>query len=103
MHVRILQKKTFVENVWPANSALFIYVLTQFVETVKHLDYNGYSQLTRWDRGNAFALGLEFPASIPGSRKAFMFDVFVVVVVVFILLLSKTHYLLQNVAVFWQS
>ena len=31
----ITEKSNFVENVWPANSALFIYVLTHCVETVK--------------------------------------------------------------------
>jgi len=40
MHIQILQKNVFVETVWPANVALFIYVLTHFVETVKWLDYS---------------------------------------------------------------
>jgi len=40
MHVKILQKNVFVENVWPANLALFIYVSTHCVETVKLVDYN---------------------------------------------------------------
>jgi len=31
MHVKILQKNEFVENVWPAKSALFIYVSTHCV------------------------------------------------------------------------
>ena len=31
----MLQKNGFVEHVWPANSALFIYVSTYSVETVK--------------------------------------------------------------------
>jgi len=45
---KILQKKNvFVENVWPANSALFVYVSTHCVETVKWLEYNRYSHLTR--------------------------------------------------------
>jgi len=39
MHVKILQKNVFVENVWPANLALFVYVSTHCVETVKWLDY----------------------------------------------------------------
>jgi len=30
----ITEKNEFVENVWPANSALLIYVLTHCVETV---------------------------------------------------------------------
>jgi len=35
MQVKLLQKNEFVENVRPANSALFIYVSTDCVETVK--------------------------------------------------------------------
>ena len=57
MHVNILQKNEFVENVWPANLALFIYVSTDCVETVKQHDYIRFSQLTRWRSGNAYALG----------------------------------------------
>ena len=41
------RKNEFVENVWPANSAWFIYVPTQCVETVKYLDYNRSCQVTR--------------------------------------------------------
>jgi len=37
LHVKILQKNEFVENVWPANSALFIYISIHCVE------YNRYS------------------------------------------------------------
>jgi len=32
---KILQKNEIVENVWPANSALFIYVFAQCIETVQ--------------------------------------------------------------------
>ena len=52
MHVKYYRKNVFVENVWPANVALFVYVSTHCVETVKWLDYNRYSQLTRWCSGN---------------------------------------------------
>ena len=48
----ITEKNAFVENVWPANLALFIYVLTHCVETVKWLDCNRYCQLTQWCSGN---------------------------------------------------
>jgi len=70
---KILQKNVFVENVWPANLALFVYVSTHCVETVKWLDYNRYCQLTRWCSGNASALGARGPGtgSIPGSGKGF--------------------------------
>ena len=52
----ITEKNEFVENVWSANSALFIYVSTHCVEAFKWLDYNRYSQLTRWCSGNTSAL-----------------------------------------------
>ena len=35
MHAKILQKNEFVENVWPENLALFIYVSIHCIETVK--------------------------------------------------------------------
>ena len=35
MHVKILQKN-FVEKVWPANLALFVYVSTHYIATVKY-------------------------------------------------------------------
>ena len=65
MHVKILQKNVFVENVWPANSALFIYVSTHCVQKVKWLDFNKYSQLTRWCSGNASAVGAKGPGFNP--------------------------------------
>jgi len=40
---KILQKIVFVENICPANLALFVYVSTHCAETVKWLDYNRYS------------------------------------------------------------
>ena len=88
MLVKILQKNEFVENVWTANSALFIYVSTQCVETVKQLDYNRFSQLTRWCSGNAFAL-----SAILGSGKGFYvftFDFFVLLLLFFYFLPKST-------------
>ena len=35
MHGKYYRKNEFVENVWPTKSALFIYVKTHCVETVK--------------------------------------------------------------------
>ena len=35
MHVTYYTKNEFVKNVWPANSALIIYVSPHCVETVK--------------------------------------------------------------------
>ena len=71
MHVKILQKNVFVENVRPANSALFVYISTHCVETDKWLDYNRYSQLTRWCSGtcNASALGARGPGFNPRLRQ----------------------------------
>ena len=75
MHVKLLQKKVFVENVWPAKLALFIYVSTHCIETVKWLDFNRYSQLTRWCSGNAYALCARVPGFNPRLQQTFfMFD-----------------------------
>jgi len=99
MHVKIIQKKNvFVENVWPANSALFIYVSTHCVETVKWLAYNRYSQLTRWRSGNASSLGARGPGFNPRLRQWFLCLIFLFVVNVFLLFCPKTHYLSQNFA-----
>ena len=76
MHVKILQKNVFVENVWPANLALFVYVLTHCIETFKWLDYNRYSQLTRRCSGNASALGVRGPGFNPRLRQGFLCLIF---------------------------
>jgi len=88
---KILQKNAFVENVWPANLALFIYVSTHCVETVKWLDYNRYCQLTRWCSGNASALGARGPGFNPRVRQGFLCFIFCYVVVVFLLFFVKKH------------
>ena len=79
----------FVENVWPANLALFVYVSTHCVETVKWLDYNRYSPLTRWCSGNASALGARGPGFNPRLRQGFLCLSFCFVVVVFSLFCPK--------------
>ena len=99
MHVNILQKNVFVENVWPANLPLFVYVSTHWVETVKWLGYNGYSQLTRWCSGNASALGARGPGFNPRLRQGFLCLTFCIVVVVFLLFCPKTHYLSEYIAI----
>ena len=97
MHVKIIQKNVFVENVWPANLALFIYVSTHCVETVKWLDYNRYFKLTRWCSGNASALGARGPGFNPRLLQGFfMFDVLFFVVVEFLTFLSKTHFFVKK-------
>jgi len=97
MHVNILQNNVFVENVGPANLALFVYVSTHCVETVKWLDYNRFSQLTRWCSGNASALGARGPGFNPRFRQGFfMFLFFVLLLLCFLLFCPKTHYLSQK-------
>ena len=98
MHVKYYRKNVFVENVWPANLALFVYVSTHCVETVKWLDYNN-SQLTRWCSGNASALGARVPGFNPRLRQGFLCLSFCFVVVVFLLFCPKTDYLSQNIAI----
>jgi len=96
----ITEKNAFVENVWPANLALFIYVSTHCVETVKWLDYNRYCQLTRWCSGNASALGARGPGFNSRIRQGFLCFIFCFVVVVFFLFFyQKTHYLSQKFAI----
>ena len=82
MHLNILKKNVFVEKVWPANLALFIYVSIHCVETVKWPDYNRHTQLTRFGCKRSL---VQSPA--PGT--VFKFDICFVVVVVFFTLMSK--------------
>jgi len=72
MHVNFYRKNVFVENVWPANLTLFIYVSTHCIETVKWLDYNRHFQLTRWCSGNTSALGARGPGFNPRLRQGFL-------------------------------
>jgi len=85
----ITEKNAFVENVWSANLALFIYVSTHCVETVKWLDYNRYCQLTRWCSGNASALSARGPGFNPWIRQGFLCFIFCFVGVVFLLFCQK--------------
>ena len=99
MHVKYYRNNVFVKNVWPANLALFVYVSTHCVETVKWFDYNRYFQLTRWCSGYASALGARGPGFNPRLRQGFLCLIFCIVVVVFILFCPKTQYLSQNIAI----
>ena len=101
MHVKYYIKHVFVENVWPANLGLFIYVSTYCVETVKQPDYNRYSQLTRWCSGNASALGARCPGFNPRLRRGFLCLIFCIVFVVFSFC-PKTHYLSLKFAILLQ-
>jgi len=95
----ITEKNVFVEIVWPANLALFIYVSIHCVETVKWLDYNRHSQLTRWCSSKAFALGARGPGFNSRLRQGFLCLIFCFVVVVFLLFCPKTHYLSPKFAI----
>jgi len=90
MNVKYYRNNDFVENVWPANLALFIYVSTHCVETGKWLDYNRYSQLTPWCSGNASALGARGPGFNPRLRQGFLCLIF------FVLLLLCFYFFVQN-------
>jgi len=69
------------------------------VETVKWLDYNRYSQLTRWCSGNASALGPKGPGFNPRLPQGFLCLIFCFIVVVFLLFCQKTHYLSQKIVI----
>jgi len=84
------RKNKFVVNVWPANSALFIYVSNYCVETVKQLDYNQYTQLTRWCRGNTSALGARAPGFNSWFWQGFLFFIFLLFLWVFFIFCPKT-------------
>ena len=99
MHVKYYRKYVFVENVRPANLALFVYVSTYCVETVKWLDYNRYFQLTRWCSGNTSALGARGPGFNPRHRQGFLCLIFFVLLLCFYFFCPKTHYLWQNFAI----
>ena len=96
-------QKVFVENVWPANLALFIYVSTHCVETVKYLDYNRYSQLTRWCSSNTSALGARVPGFNPRHRQGFLCFIFCFVDVVFLIFLSKHTLFVTKVCNFFYN
>jgi len=95
----ITEKNAFVENVCPANLALFIYVSTHCVETVKWLDYNRYCQLTRWCSGNASALDARSPGFNPRIRQGFFMFHFLLCCCCAFTFLSKTHYLSQKISI----
>jgi len=91
MHVNIIQKNVFVENVWPINLALFIYVSTHCVEKIKWLDYNQYYQLTLWCSGKASALGARGPGFNPHLLAGFLCLIVCFVVVVFLLFFCQKY------------
>ena len=88
-----ITKKCICENVWPANLALFVYFSTHCVETVKWLDYNRYSKLTRWCSGNASAFGARVPGFKPRSDKGFYVWFFLFCSCCVLRFCPKTHYL----------
>ena len=97
--LKYYRKNAFVENVWPANLALFIYLSTHCLETVKWLDYNRYCQLTRWYSGIASALGARGPGFNPRIRQGFLCFIFCFVVAVFLLFCQKHSICHKKIAI----
>ena len=63
----------------------------------KVLDYNRYSQLTRWCSGNASALGARGPVFNSKLRQVFLCLIFCFVVVVFLLFFFKNSLFVTKV------
>ena len=84
----ITEKMYLLKNVWPENSALFIYISTHCVETVKKPDYTWYSRwlggAVVWFRCVCEKSRVQFPA----PARFFMID-FVCFVVAFFLFVQK--------------
>jgi len=85
---------------WKCLARKFGFVCLRFAskQLITWLDYNRYSQLTRWCSGNASALGARAPGFNPAPARVFMFDVLFCCCCVFILC-PKTHYLSQQFAI----
>ena len=92
-------KTPLIRLYWPAKLALFVYVSTHCVETVKQLYYNRYSQLTRWCSDNASALGARGPGFNSRPRQGFLCCF--CFVVGFYFFCPKTHYLSQQFAILY--
>jgi len=75
-----------------ANSALFVYVSTLYVETFKKLDYNQYLKILSGPDVMHQTVVQEFLGSIPSSGKDCMFDFFVLLLLCFNFF-PKTYYL----------
>jgi len=71
--------------VWPANLALFVYVLTHYVETVR------LSRLSRWPRGYTPDRGARGPRFSSWRWQAFLCMLFCFVVVLFVLYKINIH------------
>ena len=72
MHVKILQKNSFVEKVWPANLALFVSMWPPI--TLKQLNNLNAIDTFCWIGGKEESLQTavpEVPGSITGSGKEF--------------------------------
>ena len=71
-------------KVWLANSALFVYVATDYVETVKELDFNQCSFLNCLEITHPTAVW-EIPDLIPFSEKDFYVGCYVLLLLFFVL------------------
>ena len=83
------EKTDLVENVWPANLRWFVYVSTNYVETIKKLDSNRYVQLSRWSRVNATECGARGFVSESRLWQGFVCLLFCFVVVWFLRVCPK--------------
>jgi len=69
--------------------ALFVYVLTPYVETVKQLDFNRHFKLSRWSRSNASHWGARGPRFDSWLWQVFIWGFYVVLLLGFYLFVKK--------------
>ena len=96
----IKEKKEFVENVLPANSALFIYISTHCVKKVKRQSLISVDSVVQYLTHPLWPWVQEVPGSIPSSSKDF-YVCFLFCCCVFTFC-PETHFCHKNLQCLWQ-
>ena len=75
---------------WPTDLALFVYILTHYVETVEYLDFNRHIQLGQWLRGNTLDWSMRGPGFNSQLWQEYLHILLFRFVVVFLFFVQKT-------------